>query len=305
MPAGAAIIEGLAHDRLAVHPLGGVAADGFGFPRFQHFLRDLHVRGGLGFHRNAHGVAAGGRGEHFQVGAVHGAADADLAQLHAVAKIHDGDGVLRVLQLAGVAGDLIPCARHVIGHDVHKIHVGRHETPVLHGQRPAGGGGGAGGEPLHAGAVGVVHGLTELLGKGGKVGAVLLGRTPDGTALIFFAFGQARAVLTAAEIFPVNVEAVHPWVFLQNVQTALHEGGAALGGVGHFGEIAAAGPAADGDQNFDIRVLLGIILILGKVVPGQAGRHPARLVVVKIRLGEGGRHAEAGSGFPGRRQPVP
>ena len=54
---------------------------------------------------------------------------------------------------------------HVIGHDVHKIHVGRHETPVLHGQRPAGGGGGAGGEPLHAGAVGVVHGLTELLLK--------------------------------------------------------------------------------------------------------------------------------------------
>ena len=204
-----------------------------------------------------------------------------------------------------MAGDLIPRTRHVVGHDVHKIHIGGHKTPVLHGQRPAGGGGGAGGEPLYPGTVGIVHGLTELLGKGGKVGAVLFRRTPDGTALIFFAFGQARAVLTAAEVFPVCVEAVHPWVFLQNVQTALHEGGAAFGGVGHFGEIAAAGPAADGDQNFDIRVLLGIILILGKVVPGQAGRHPARLVVVKIRLGEGGGHAEAGSGFPGRRHPIP
>ena len=60
-----------------------------------------------------------------------------------------------------------------------------------------------------------------------------------------------------------------------------------------------------GPNEYAFGVLLGIILILGKVVPGQAGRHPARLVVVKIRLGEGGRHAEAGSGFPRRRQPVP
>ena len=101
-----------------------------------------------------------------------------------------------------------------------------------------------------------------------------------------------------------NVPAGVVYVLGQHGAQLVHPG-AALGGVGHFGEIAAAGPAADGDQNFDIRVLLGIILILGKVVPGQAGRHPARLVVVKIRLGEGGRHAEAGSGFPGRRQPVP